>query len=298
MTSTGKNSVIENSTLLKLSFSKIGASRKADLSKVTMDGDKTRHRLSKILYSSAEYAAIGKFDGEVNRLIASWAIPCNAGFRGISILPLKLMERADKFLAEAIAKRKELVQKFVDVFPAEINEARVRLRDQFSEDDYPKQADIQELFKMSYAYITFKVPDNLPDEVKKRESDKLTARFSEVEADVRDAMRDGLAKLVKHLVESLQVGDDGKQKIFRNSSVNNLVEFLELFNDRNITNDRDLEQLANKAREVIAGVDPDSLRSKTSIRDSVKTGLVDVSTALNTLITTSGSGRKFSFDEE
>jgi hypothetical protein len=298
MTSTGKNSIIENSTLLKISFSKLGGSRKADLSKVTTEADKKSLKLSKVLYVSPEYAAVGKFDGEINRLISSWAIPCNAGFRGISILPLKLMDRADKFLTEAMEKRKQLVQNFIDVFPAEIDEARVRLKDQFDESNYPSVDKIQELFSMSYAYITFKVPDNLPEEVKKRESDKLTARFSEVEADVRDAMREGLAKLVKHLVDSLQVGDDGKQKIFRNSSVNNLVEFLELFNDRNITNDRDLEQLANKAREVIAGVDPDALRSKTSIRDSVKTGLVGVSTALNTLITTSGSGRKFSFDEE
>jgi len=297
MTSTGKNSVIENSTLLKISFSKLGGSRKADLSKVTTDADKKSLKLSKVLYVSPEYAAIGKFDGEINRMIAGLAIPCNAGFRGISILPLKLMDRVDKLLTDAMAKRQQLVDNFVDVFPAEVDEARIRLKDQFCEENYPSIEDVRKAFAMSYAYVTFKVPDNLPEEVKKREADKLTARFSEVETEVRDAMREGLSKLVTHLVDSLQVGDDGKQKIFRNSSVNNLVEFLELFNDRNITNDRELEELANKAKTVIAGVDPTALRDTSSIRQSVKAGLEDVSKSLSTLITSSGAGRKFDLED-
>jgi hypothetical protein len=189
------------------------------------------------------------------------------------------------------------VDNFVDVFPAEVDEARIRLKDQFCEENYPAIEDVRKAFDMSYAYVTFKVPDNLPEEVKKREADKLTARFSEVEIEVRDAMREGLSKLVTHLVDSLQVGEDGKQKIFRNSSVNNLVEFLELFNDRNITNDKELEELANKAKQVIAGVDPNALRDTSSIRQSVKAGLEDVSKSLSTLITSSGAGRKFDLED-
>jgi hypothetical protein len=291
------NTVIENSVLLKTSFSKLGASKKADMSKVQVNGDKERLKLSKLLYASPEYQAIGKFDGEVNRRIASWAIPCNAGFRGVCILPLKLMDRADAYLSACIEKRKELVAAFVEVFPAEVDEARIRLGDQFNEDNYPPVDKVAEQFAMSYAYVTFKVPDNLPEEVKKREADKLTARFTEVESDVRDAMRESLAKLTQHLADSLQVGEDGKPKIFRDSSVNNLIEFLELFNDRNITNDKELEQLAQKAKDVIAGVDPDSLRKTTSIRNSVREGMKEISNNITALVTSAG-GRKFNLDEE
>jgi hypothetical protein len=72
---------------------------------------------------------------------------------------------------------------------------------------------------------------------------------------------------------------------------------LELFNDRNITNDRELEELANKAKTVIAGVDPNALRDTSSIRQSVKAGLEDVSKSLSTLITSSGAGRKFDLED-
>ena len=61
--------------------------------------------------------------------------------------------------------------------------------------------------------------------------------------------------------ERLKDGADGKPLKFKQSTVSNLVEFLWHFSFRNVTDDRQLQDLVGRARDLLQGVAADDLRT-------------------------------------
>ena len=60
-----------------------------------------------------------------------------------------------------------------------------------------------------------------------------------------------MAELVQHLVERLQPGADGKPKVFRDSLVRGMEEWLSDFSARNLAQDGELSSLVERARELL-----------------------------------------------
>lgn len=291
-----RNTITENAVLLRLSFCRLGAVRKADKSEIQTDSDKDRLKLGKVLFVSPEYKAIQSYDNDLLAWVQSRAIPCNVGVRGVSVLPLALLDSVEKRFGQAKEDRAALVESFLSVYDSEREEGRRRLNGMFRESDYPAADVVRAAYSFSWSYLTFKTPDNLPDDVKAREADKLKAKFEEAEIEVREALRVGLSELVGHLCERLTPGPDGKRQIFRDSAVNNLVEFLEIFRARNVTGDDELQALCDKAQSVIRGVRPDALRDGRAVREMVRERLGEVKTAVDGLIA-SAPRRKFNLED-
>jgi hypothetical protein len=99
----------------------------------------------------------------------------------------------------------------------------------------------------------------------------------------------------------LTPGADGARKIFRDSAISNLVEFLELFSARNVTGDTDLSALAERARAITATAIPEHLRDKgrqgEDLRTQVARQTAEVKAAVDGLIQ-SEKRRRFNLDEE
>jgi len=291
-----ESKIMEKAVLLRVYKGKAGNVRKGDLRQVQCDADKSRLKLGKVRFISPEYKAVITFDNEITAWVNRRAINVDVGMRGVCLLPRDLLGSVDAALQDFSDKRADLVETFMGVYSDERNAARERMNGQFSERDYPDGDKVRAEFSLSWSYVTFGVADGLPPELAAREQDKLRERFGEVERDVTEAMRVSLRDLVGHLSDRLQAGPDGKAKIFRDSAVGNLVEFLELFSARNVTDDTALADLASKAQGIIAGVSPQGLRDKRSVRESVRDGLEQVKTAVSGLIETM-PGRKFNFDD-
>jgi len=149
---------------------------------------------------------------------------------------------------------------------------------------------------MRWSYLSLGVADNLPADMAERERAKLQERFEQVQNDVQTALRVGLSDLVGHLADKLKPNENGKKKVFRDTSVGNLVEFLELFSARNITNDSELAKLAAQAERLIEGVSPDALRGRPSLAASVSEGLEDIKKGVSDLIAVQPS-RKFNLGD-
>lgn len=286
------SSIMESSVLMRLSFSRLGNVRKGDLGQVETDADKGRLKLGKVLFTGPSYAAIVSADNALQAWVLGRSIAVDAGFRGVSILPLGLLDEVEQGLKAAAVKRGRLVDSFLESYQSERDLARVRLNGQFRESDYPSEDKARAAFALSWSYVTFKVPESLPDSVRAREGEKLQARFADIESECREALRVGLGDLVGHLAERLTVGADGKKQIFRDSAVENLSEFLRLFAARDVTNDVELRELAEKAQAIIAGVNGNALRDLRSVRERVKSGLDSVKRAVDNLIV-SQPRRKF-----
>jgi hypothetical protein len=99
------------------------------------------------------------------------------------------------------------------------------------------------------------------------------------------------------MVERLTPGDDGRPKVFRDSLVSNLADFLETFEARNLANNADLAAHVATARQLLSGLTPDRLRTSQGAREVLAERFGALKTALDaTLI--DAPRRKFGSDDE
>lgn len=163
-----------------------------------------------------------------------------------------------------------------------IQQARERLGDLFSPEDYP--ASLSDLFEISWDYPASSPPEYLrtvAPELYQAECLRVRQRFSEAVQLAESAFAEELTTLVNHLADKLAGEDDGKPKVFRDSAVTNLLEFFERFQKLNIRSDEQLDALVERARGVIRGVRPQSLRDQQALRGEVAERLSQVSTSLD-----------------
>lgn len=163
--------------------------------------------------------------------------------------------------------------------------ARRRLGDLYSEADYP--ASLQGLFDMAWDFPSVEPPSylqQLSPELYRQECERMQARFAEAIQLAEQAFLEELSRLVEHLAERLTGQSDGKPKVFRDSAVANFEEFFERFRRLNIRSHEQLEELVQRAQEVVRGVAPQALRDSQALRQQVAAQLAGVQSALDGLL--------------
>jgi hypothetical protein len=113
---------------------------------------------------------------------------------------------------------------------------------------------------------------------------RVSARFDEALALTEEAFSTELTGLISHLSERLSGAVDGKPKVFRDSAVTNLVEFFDRFRRLNVRSNDQLETLVAQAREVVQGIEPQSLRENRILRDTVAGELGELRQSLEQLL--------------
>ena len=88
------------------------------------------------------------------------------------------------------------------------------------------------------------------------------------------ALREGFSKLVSKAAEQLVVKPGEKPKKFYDSSIEQIVEFIDTFNQRNLTNDVELEKLITQAKAIIGdpgkvGELTEQVRESTDVREKL-----------------------------
>ncbi len=120
--------------------------------------------------------------------------------------------------------------------------------------------------------------------------------MAEASSEIQIVLRESMTKLVQHMAERLKDGADGKPLRFKETTVANLVEFLENFEFRNVTDDQDLQTLVKQARGLLQGVGVDDLRTTGGLRTKLQQGMANLANELDALMTRTG-GRKFRFED-
>jgi len=163
--------------------------------------------------------------------------------------------------------------------------ARQQLGSLFDSSDYP--ASMTGLFGISFEFSNVEPPDYLQQlnpRLYEEECQRVQSRFDEAVRLAEDAFTAELAKLVSHLSERLSGLEDGKQKIFRDSAIENLTEFFQRFRDLNVRSSDQLDQLVNQAQRVIRGVDAQDLRDNQGLRNHVATEMSRVTSVLDGML--------------
>ena len=95
---------------------------------------------------------------------------------------------------------------------------------------------------------------------------------------------------------ALTVGEGEKPKVFRDSLIGNIQDFIGTFNSRNLMNDAELAALVEKAKGVLVGAEPEKLRKNQDTRAAIAAKFAEIKANLDGMITTR-KGRNFDFSE-
>lgn len=300
VTDNAKQSIMDNALCLSLELSRIGTTRKIASNSVDTGADDDMIHISKEILKAPALDKIKKLDGMIRVYIASKCLPAATMFRsGIFLIPWASLEKIDARLEEFKIERKALVNEFVAEYDAAKTEAEQKLGPHFNPNDYPDEERVRASFSMQTRYITFDTPKRLKGvnpEIFAREVEKVRESVANCTEDIKNALRENLLKHVEHMFDKLSEKPDGSKKIFRDSSVNKLKEFLVDFNELNITNDQELAELVSKARSLMEGVDPDSLRKNVDVAGKIKTGFESIKGELDTMLI-NRKKRDISFDD-
>ncbi len=188
------------------------------------------------------------------------------------------MERFQDELEESVV---DLDEHFSELKSA----ARERLGDLFDESDYPHSLD--GLFQMTWDFPSVGPPEylrRLSPQLYAEECQRVQGRFDEAMRLAEQAFLDELAKLVDHLTERLSGNTDGNPKVFRDSAVSNLNEFFERFQHLNVRSNEQLDDLVERAQQVVQGVQPQQLRDNQGLRQQVASQLSGVQSVLDGLL--------------
>lgn len=184
--------------------------------------------------------------------------------------------------------RQELADAVVnlDAHYAELQAAaQRRLGRLYNPADYP--ASLLELFAVAWDYPNVEPPNylrQLSPALYEEEARRVAARFDEAVALAEQAFTQEFSNLITHLTERLAGGEDGKEKIFRDSAVANLTQFFSRFQHLNVRSSEQLDQLVEQAQQIVQGVRPQALREDTSLRQRIATQLAGVQSQVEGLL--------------
>jgi len=294
------SSMMDRAICLSVRLRRFGNSRKLSSEAVQVDADKRLIGVRKRLLEGDELRAITRMDSSILGYVYSRSLP--SVFRdGIYLVPIELVQEMDEKLSEMAREREALVEAFCAVYPALIEDAASRLRSVFDPRDYPSVEAIRETFGFEWLYVDLGVPTGLKSVSRSlwaKESEKQKKLWDEAMSEVRQVLRAQMAGLVEHMTDRLSgKNEDGKPRIFRDSLVRNLEDFLATFDARNITDDADLKALVERARQVMQGVDPALLREAPDVRQVVAQGFERIQQAMDGMMVERPS-RAIRFEDE
>ncbi len=286
---------------LWLTLGRPGIRRKVNVDRIQIDADKTLVHVTKTILDSERYRKVLSLDGSIRRWVMSMSLPVPALKPGVYAVPVGLVAKVEEKLAEFSDKRQALVGEFIKGYPQRVEEARARLRSNFDENDYPDARTLESAFRFQTRYVSFDVPTALKEvsgAIFARERERAARAWEETLEQWKALLRNSMADLVNHMVDRLTMNADGKPRIFRDALVSNLRDFLSTFDARNVADDAELRDLAEKARSLLSReVTPEKLREDTRFREAVATGFAKIKKKLDTMIV-ERPRRRITFSDE
>jgi len=303
-----KSQLFDNTVCLAVTFHRAGQHRRvrrgeAEVVNAFNQGkkpDQDRFSIGKRIFDSEHYRAAMRIAYEFDVWVQRRSVPCPLR-RGTHLIPIDLLDEICARLDEAQARYATEADALVAEYDELKQAARMGLKDLYREADYPAPEQLRQSFWVERRMFDFSPPSEtkLSEAVYQQERSRWQQTFAEAENEVRQALRESMLTLVSHLAERLEPSPDGKKKVLRDSAVDKVVEFLELFDRRNVLNDKELKALVVRARQVLSedSVMAEALRQDGAVREIVRRRMEEVKTRLDALVE-SGPARVITFDEE
>lgn len=161
----------------------------------------------------------------------------------------------------------DAVEEFVTIkYPPVRDKAAFRLGDLFNDKDYPPPEELRKKFSVSLDIDGITEPNDFRIALPEAELNKLKVTMEEsLSRRLSDAMQDvwlRIAELLEHYIEKM----DDEEAIFRDSTVNNLVELMNILPGLNVTGDPKLREIRQRIMNTIGSYEPADLRKGGDLR--------------------------------
>jgi hypothetical protein len=263
--------VFKESCLVQISTPKWGGTLQLPASVMEKVGDSRFLKGKKHLVDPDYLLKISSASSKARTKISKYVVPFP--IQSCLMIHRDNIAKVDELLLEVQNEFWQCVDDFVEVYDQAKNEAKEILGDNFDATNYPDN--IRDKFNFKYRFIMIGTPDQnsvLTPEFYEREKAKFVDMMDEAKRDATVALRQEFAEFVSHLIEKLQTKTDGKPMQFKNATVTNFQEFLDMFKTRNLFEDKELEKLVEKAHNLIGNVDPNALRdtAQSNLKQHIK----------------------------
>lgn len=164
--------------------------------------------------------------------------------------------------------------------------AREKLGDLYNPNDYPPS--LEGVFDLRWEYPPVDPPNYLMTfnpELYQQEQQRVQHRFETAVVMAENAFAEQLQDMISHLIERLTDEPDGTKKTFKASAIENFKEFYDNFRSMNVRSNAQLDNLIQRATDIVSGVDVKDLRKNTNLRQNLTQQMGEVKTALDNLIT-------------
>ena len=161
----------------------------------------------------------------------------------------------------------DAVREFIEVrYPKARDQAAFRMGALFVDADYPTPEELRKKFEVALDIDGITEPEDFRVALPQQELDKLKASMEEsINRRLGAAMQDvwlRIASLLEHYIEKIS----DEEAIFRDSTVNNLVELMNILPGLNVTGDPKLREIRKRIMDTIGSYQPDDLRKGADLR--------------------------------
>lgn len=298
-----QTNIFDNAVLLSVEIKSFGTSRKLSQNEYDVDASKEKTRASKKILECDEIKAIRKFDGETRQIIMARSVPSQ--FRaGTYLIKLSGIQALDEILTIRKDERQALVElfcnryeqiRYTDSLPAD----QGGLGGCFRHEDYPAVDKVRESFQMTYHYTEMSAPGRLRDfsvELFRREQEKAAEIWRNAVEEGKTLLREQFNGILSHLLDRLTPNVDGTRKVFRDSLVENAVDFLNNLESRDLSNDTELLSLADEMKQAFQNITPNDLRKSDSAKNAITETANRIKVQVDSLLVTAPT-RRIELDE-
>lgn len=270
--------------LVQLSVSKWGGIKKIDKSKVSKIVNQAGPdwvTATKKLVDPESLKPVCRVGNAARNWLTTISLPFP--ITGMVFVPRDLINTVDQRLEDFKKEFNQAVMDFTQDYADLRKSARTCLGKLFNEIDYP--VDISRMFDFNWRFIILDLPDGdtqiLTPEIYAREKEKFIRTMDEARGMAIEALREEFAQMVERITD--RFSNNGKPKIFKNSTVESFYEYFQTFKQRNIFQDRELSELVGRAQTVLNGSAPEQLRSNDSLKETVRSNMAEIETAISDL---------------
>jgi hypothetical protein len=227
-------------------------------------------RYHKILLPKAALAEIQKIVSEARQEHYFMTLPWDDN--GYRVLPAAVyLDHVEKM--RALSNRfTAAVEAMTGQFSQLVEQARIRLGGLFCEQDYPALCELRDKFAFETKVLPLPDAGDFRVAMGKEEQERIKRQITAaVEASLQVGSRElwqRLYEAVSHMADRLTAYKVTEEKVehpFRDSIVTNLTKLVDVLPKLNVTNDPELDRLAEQVRAALL-VDPNELRKSDTVR--------------------------------
>lgn len=174
----------------------------------------------------------------------------------------------------------QAVESFLTQYPMLKEEAKAKLGDLFTENDYPSEMYLRQSFNCDITFMP--VPDigDFRVELSSQERDAFIQSMKDVE---KTALQDCYKRL-HEVVSKAATKLNDPDAVFRDSLINNIRDICTLMPKLNITDDTQLDGMRIDIEKIINSVSPDAVREIGTTRYNVAKQLSDITSKMSSFM--------------